>query len=122
MAKKSKLLDALDRYKGVDHELERQKKMQKQAERRKQAKREEIADGAVIERETDRSGDGDQKMMNGYEDGEGNMENVEDDSKDEGWETEDDEDDEDEDVDDSEEEVMVRLIAHVGQKLVTYFY
>ena len=38
MAKKSKLLAALDAHKGVDHELERQKKLQKQAARRKRSK------------------------------------------------------------------------------------
>ena len=38
MAKKSKLLAALDAHKGVDHELERQKKLQKQAARRKRSR------------------------------------------------------------------------------------
>lgn len=35
MAKKSKLLAALDAHKGRDYKLEHQKKLQKQAERRK---------------------------------------------------------------------------------------
>ncbi|KAK3700789.1 rRNA-processing protein EBP2 [Vermiconidia calcicola] len=39
MAKDQKLKAALDRYKGVDHKLERQKKLQKQAEKRKKQKR-----------------------------------------------------------------------------------
>lgn len=38
MAKKSKLLAALDAHKGRDYKLEKQKKLQKQAERRKKAK------------------------------------------------------------------------------------
>ena len=38
MAKKSKLLAALDAYKGRDYKLEKQKQLQKQAERRKKSK------------------------------------------------------------------------------------
>lgn len=40
MAKEKKLKAALDRYKGVDHKLEKQKKLQKHAEKRKRQKRE----------------------------------------------------------------------------------
>ena len=40
MAKDRKLKAALDRHKGVDHKLERQKKLQKDAERRKRQKKE----------------------------------------------------------------------------------
>ena len=38
MAKRSKLLAALDAHKGVNHKLENQKKQQKQAEKRKRSK------------------------------------------------------------------------------------
>lgn len=38
MAKGSKLKNALDRFKGVDHKLENQKKQQKTAEKRKRSK------------------------------------------------------------------------------------
>ena len=44
MAKDRKLKSALDRYKGVDHKLEHQKKLQKQAEKRKRMTREEDVD------------------------------------------------------------------------------
>ncbi len=37
MAKKSKLLAALDAHKGRDHKLEKQKKLQKQAARKKRS-------------------------------------------------------------------------------------
>ena len=40
MAKKSKLLAALDAHKGRNYELERQKSLQKKAEKRKKAKAE----------------------------------------------------------------------------------
>lgn len=49
MAKGSKLLAALDREKGVNHKLERQKKQQKAAEKRKRARVEEQEDEAVLE-------------------------------------------------------------------------
>lgn len=49
MAKGSKLLSALDRYKGVDHKLEHQKKLQKQAEKRKRSRAEDDQDEAVLE-------------------------------------------------------------------------
>ncbi|KAL8695781.1 MAG: hypothetical protein Q9224_003167, partial [Gallowayella concinna] len=38
MAKKSRLLSALDAHKNLDHSLERQKKLQKQAAKRKRSK------------------------------------------------------------------------------------
>ncbi|KAL8655167.1 MAG: hypothetical protein Q9226_003160, partial [Calogaya cf. arnoldii] len=38
MAKKSKLLSALDAHKNVDHDLQKQKKLQKQAAKRKRSK------------------------------------------------------------------------------------
>lgn len=41
MAKKSKLLSALDAHKGRDFEKERQKKLQKAAEKRKRSKAEQ---------------------------------------------------------------------------------
>lgn len=44
MAKDKKLKSALDRYKGVDHKLEHQKKLQKQAEKRKRQRRESDID------------------------------------------------------------------------------
>ncbi|KAG9531375.1 Ebp2-domain-containing protein, partial [Aureobasidium melanogenum] len=49
MAKGSKLLAALDREKGVDHKLERQKKQQKAAEKRKRSRVEDQEDEAVLE-------------------------------------------------------------------------
>ncbi|KAH0371316.1 Ebp2-domain-containing protein, partial [Aureobasidium melanogenum] len=49
MAKGSKLLAALDREKGVNHKLERQKKQQKAAEKRKRARVEDQEDEAVLE-------------------------------------------------------------------------
>ncbi|KAG9762598.1 Ebp2-domain-containing protein, partial [Aureobasidium melanogenum] len=49
MAKGSKLLAALDREKGVDHKLERQKKQQKAAEKRKRSRAEDQEDEAVLE-------------------------------------------------------------------------
>lgn len=44
MAKKSKLLSALDAHKNRDYELERQKKLQKAAEKKKRAKRVEAGE------------------------------------------------------------------------------
>ncbi|KAG9686639.1 Ebp2-domain-containing protein, partial [Aureobasidium melanogenum] len=49
MAKGSKLLAALDREKGVNHKLERQKKQQKAAEKRKRSRVEDQEDEAVLE-------------------------------------------------------------------------
>ncbi|KAJ9629464.1 rRNA-processing protein EBP2 [Taxawa tesnikishii (nom. ined.)] len=49
MAKGSKLKQALDRYKGVDHKLEKQKKQQKQAEKRKRAKAGDEKDTEILE-------------------------------------------------------------------------
>jgi hypothetical protein len=49
MVKGSKLLAALDREKGVDHKLERQKKQQKAAEKRKRSRVEDQEDEAVLE-------------------------------------------------------------------------
>ena len=46
MAKKSKLLAALDAHKGRDYKLEKQKKLQKQAERRKKTKTVEQVSGS----------------------------------------------------------------------------
>ena len=49
MAKKSKLLAALDAHKGRDYKLEKQKKLQKQAERRKTSKvSKDASDGESI--------------------------------------------------------------------------
>ena len=48
MAKGSKLLSALDRYKGKDHKQEHQKKLQKQAEKRKRAKLDHEDDKRVL--------------------------------------------------------------------------
>ena len=93
MAKKSKLLNALDRYKGVDYELERQKKMQKQAEKKKRAKLEKAVNGV------DASGRGNGiygRTMN-------NEENVQADFDNDVWETEEEEEEEDE----NEDEAMV---------------
>ena len=47
MAKDRKLKAALDRYQGVDHKLEHQKKQQKQAEKKKRQKNEEQAEDEV---------------------------------------------------------------------------
>lgn len=52
MAKSQTLKAALDRHKGVDHKLERQKKQQKQAEKRKRQKRESNGDAEDVEIET----------------------------------------------------------------------
>ncbi|THV66652.1 hypothetical protein D6D02_09667 [Aureobasidium pullulans] len=49
MAKGSKLLSALDNYKGVNHKLEHQKKQQKAAEKRKRSRAEDQEDEAVLE-------------------------------------------------------------------------
>ncbi|KAK6004440.1 hypothetical protein QM012_008302 [Aureobasidium pullulans] len=49
MAKGSKLLAALDREKGVNHKLERQKKQQKAAEKRKRSRVEDQEDEAALE-------------------------------------------------------------------------
>ncbi|KAI4717632.1 Ebp2-domain-containing protein [Aureobasidium sp. EXF-10727] len=49
MVKGSKLLAALDREKGVDHKLERQKKQQKAAEKRKRSRAEDQDDEALLE-------------------------------------------------------------------------
>ena len=46
MAKKGKLLAALDAHKGRDYKLEKQKKLQKQAERRKRLKTVEQVSGS----------------------------------------------------------------------------
>ena len=113
MAKKSKLLNALDRYKGVDHELERQKKMQKQAERRKRARREGMADdgdGDVDMMDQDGHVGKSQGMLNGNKDSHDGVEDLEGDSGSEDWETEDDEDEDVEDVDEDEDEDMVWVL------------
>ncbi|KAF7846369.1 hypothetical protein BT93_L4493 [Corymbia citriodora subsp. variegata] len=49
MAKGSKLKNALDRYQGVNHKLEHQKKLQKTAEKRKRSKIENDDDEPVLE-------------------------------------------------------------------------
>ena len=41
MAKKSKLFAALDEHRGIDHKLEKQKKLQKQAAKRRRSKEQE---------------------------------------------------------------------------------
>lgn len=125
MAKKSKLLNALDRYKGVDHELERQKKMQKQAERRKRARREGMADDG--DGDVDMMEDGDvgksQGMLNGNKDSHDGVEDLEGDSGSEDWETEDDEDEDVEDVDEDEDEDMVWVLhSLVHRLLAAHFY
>ena len=123
MAKKSKLLNALDRYKGVDYELERQKKMQKQAEKRKRAKRGEMADDVVMGYAKDGSGNGNDETTNGYKIGEGAKEDVSDSFNDANWETEtdedgDDEDDENENEDGREDEIMVWVAAGFGESVI----
>lgn len=49
MAKGAKLKAALDRFQGVDHKLERQKKQQKEAEKKRRAKGANGADDEILE-------------------------------------------------------------------------
>lgn len=48
MAKKSKLLSALDAHKGRDYEKERQKKLAKAAEKKKKTQKGEVKDGEEV--------------------------------------------------------------------------
>ena len=102
MAKKSKLLSALDRYKGLDYELERQRKMQKQAEKRKRTKLVKRVNGAEESGRED--GDVERTIDNGESYGEDGAHHAEVDSDNEGWETEEEDEEEDEE---NEDEVMV---------------
>lgn len=49
MAKGSKLKQALDRFQGVDHKLDKQKQQQKNAEKRKRSKVENEEEAAILE-------------------------------------------------------------------------
>ncbi|KAF2225925.1 eukaryotic rRNA processing protein EBP2-domain-containing protein [Elsinoe ampelina] len=49
MAKGAKLKDALDRQKGIDHKLEKQKRLQKKALKRKRSRTEVAEDGSEVE-------------------------------------------------------------------------
>lgn len=101
MAKKSKLLNALDRYKGVDYELERQKKLQKQAEKRKRAKLEKRVNG--VEQDGNDYGINGQANNNRENNGENPKYRAEIESDNDAWETEDEEEGEDEDEEDENE-------------------
>lgn len=57
MAKKSKLLAALDAHKGRDYRLEKQKKLQKQAAKRKKARLQTQSTEAEIEHEEETTAD-----------------------------------------------------------------
>lgn len=61
MAKGAKLKDALDKQKGVDHKLEKQKKFQKQALKRKRTRTEEV------DEETEGVALPEEKLVNGSE-------------------------------------------------------
>lgn len=108
MAKKSKLLNALDRYKGVDYELERQKKLQKQAEKRKRAKLEKRVNGAEVGGND--NGISGQANSNQENHGESPKYHAEIESDNDAWETEGEEEEEDEEEEDeNEDESMVSL-------------
>jgi len=53
---KSKLKAALENFKGVDHKLERQRKLQKQAEKKKRAKTKAQVDNSEEEAEAQTNG------------------------------------------------------------------
>lgn len=76
MARKSKLLAALDAHKGRDYKLEKQKKLQKQAVKRKKARLQNQSTQAEIESEEETKA---HIPVNGVDD------ELEDDS--EGWES-----------------------------------
>jgi rRNA-processing protein EBP2 len=49
---KSKLKQALEQFKGVDHKLEKQKKLQKQAGKRKRSKAQDVEEDEDAQNET----------------------------------------------------------------------
>ena len=69
MAKKRKLLAALDAHKGRDYKLEKQKKLHKQAERRKKSKNVEQVSGLDNGEENGAKGIGEGSRLEDESDG-----------------------------------------------------
>ena len=102
MARDKKLKAALDRYKGVDHKLERQKKLQKEAKKRKQNRSSKISElreeeymmsGALIPLEEKK-----ELVFEGKENGEKQVQNEAAPDEENLWDTDDEDEDEQDEV------------------------
>jgi len=85
MAKKSKLLKALDNEKGVDYQKQHQKKLQKQAGKRKRSK--DVSQEEVIAEADGVNEDGEQDIVLGDAPAVSNGLGADGEEEEEGWET-----------------------------------
>lgn len=106
-----KLKEALNRHKGVDHKLERQKKLQKEAEKKKRAKKESTVDVDALEAAAEIDEDNEAQKLAGSsaelkrekKAAKKAQQAQKTNGEADGWETDESEDDEDDEDDDAED-------------------